>query len=139
MSREALKGARNESSFRQISVIGQDRFFTLDEANEILPVIRRITEEVSRLTEPLLERLERMNPAETEKTTVVEEQVNELIIGWRQKIKKLGAIPRGSWFVDFATLDGFYSWKFPESVVSFWHDTNETFSQRTPIKSRTIN
>ena len=76
---------------RGVFTINRSGIFTLSEAQAILPVVRRITQEFSQKTELLIARLESISPNQLETINELEGQVNEFIKAWHVKIKKLGA------------------------------------------------
>jgi gamma-glutamylcysteine synthetase len=87
---------------RGMITINRRGVFSLEEARRILPVVRRITLEFSAKVELLIARLETLQLNQTETICALEKQVNELIQSWNDKIRKLGADPRGLW----ATIAG---------------------------------
>lgn len=122
---------------RGVITINRSNGFTLSQAREVLPIVRRITQEFSAQVEVLIARLEAMNPDEIDSINEVEEQVNGLIKAWHSKIKKLGAKPKGLWLVDFDFGQGFYCWKFPEKELLYWHTYEESFANRRLIVEET--
>lgn len=118
----------------RVVTINRRGFFTLSEAQHILPVVRRITQEFSQKTELLIARLESLPPTSSETINELESQVNELIRNWHEKIKKLGAVPKGLWLVDFDTGDGYFCWKYPETEIAFWHSYEDGFTKRIPVE-----
>ncbi|MCB0412158.1 MAG: DUF2203 domain-containing protein, partial [Bdellovibrionales bacterium] len=109
--------------------------FTLTEARELLPIVRRITQEHSQKAELLISRLEAL-PITSELIENLESQVNHIIAAWHAKIKKLGALPKGLWMVDFDAGDGYYCWKFPEKEICHWHSYEDGFTKRVRISER---
>lgn len=105
---------------RGVITINRRGVICLTEAQQILPVIKRITQELSSKVEALIARLETLQLNQTETICALEKQVNELIQTWNDKIRKLGAEPRGLWVVDIHSEGGYYSWKHPESSLN-WH------------------
>ncbi len=75
--------------------------FSLEEARKILPVIRRITQEISDQVDVLIQQMEATDSSQRGAIGVLDNQINSLILLWNQKIKKLGALPKGLWLVDF--------------------------------------
>lgn len=118
---------------RGLITINRSGGFSLEEAREILPVVRRITQEYSVKVEALIARLEAMDPNCTDAVNELEDQVNEWIKSWHVKIKKLGAKPKGLWLVDFDAGDGYFCWKFPEKELNHWHAYDDGFTGRKPI------
>ena len=117
----------------RVVTINRMGIFTLAEAQAILPVVRRITQEFSQKTELLISRLESISPTQTETINELEGQVNEFIKAWHVKIKKLGAVPKGLWLVDFDAGDGYFCWKYPEPDIAYWHSYQDGFSKRVPL------
>lgn len=116
--------------------ISRGGIFSLEQARSVLPVIRRITQEFSVKVEALMARLESVSLTQTETITRLEVEVNDLIKAWHEKIKKLGAKPKGLWLVDFDTGDGYFCWKYPETDLEFWHSYDDGFTGRVPIETR---
>ena len=121
---------------RGVIPINRSGVFTLPQAREVLPVVRKITQDFSVRVESLIARLEAMNPNEIEAINVLEDEVNELIKAWHAKVKKLGAKPKGLWLVDFDSGDGFYCWKYPEKELLYWHAYDDGFSGRKLIADK---
>lgn len=118
---------------RVLFTINRRGEFSLQEARQTLPVVRRITQEFSAKVELLIARLESLKLDQTETICALEKQVNELVQTWNDKIRKLGAQPKGLWIVDFDNGRGYYCWKFPEMDIMYWHGYDDGFSARKPI------
>lgn len=121
---------------RGVITINRRGVFNLDEARRILPVVRRITQDFSAKVESLIARLETLQLNQTETICALERQVNELIQTWNDKIRKLGAEPRGLWVVDIDSGDGYYCWKHPEADIQYWHSYEDSYSGRKPLNSK---
>lgn len=124
---------------RVMITINRRGVFSLEEARQILPVVRRITTEFSAKVELLIARLETLQLNQTETICALEKQVNELIQQWNDKIRKLGADPRGLWVVDFNSGEGYYCWKHPETDILYWHSYEDGYTARTPLMSAKLN
>lgn len=118
---------------RAVITINRRGIFSLEEAQRILPVVRRITTEFSAKVELLIARLETLQLNQTETICALEKQVNELIQIWNDKIRKLGAEPRGLWVVDFDNGQGYYCWKNPEVDILYWHSYEDGYTGRQPL------
>jgi len=119
-------------SMAQIFHITQPKRFSLEEANQLLPVIRKITKETLEAFLILEAKLQHYE-AESEKYKEIEKSVNELLNKWAEKINKLGAEPKGIWLVDFNSGEGYYCWRYDEEKVEYFHSYEEGFSGRKPI------
>ncbi len=120
---------------RVMITINRRGVFSLEEARQILPVVRRITTEFAAKVELLIARLETLQLNQTETICTLEKQVNELIQSWNDKIRKLGADPRGLWVVDFNSGEGYYCWKHPETDILYWHSYDDSYIGRKPLAS----
>ena len=118
---------------RGVITINRRGVFSLEEARSILPVVRRITTECSAKVELLIARLETLQLNQTDTICALEKQVNDLIQTWNDKIRKLGAEPRGLWVVDFNSGEGYYCWKHPEIDILYWHSYEDGYSGRKPL------
>lgn len=115
----------------EVIAINQKRFFTLEEAREHLPLIRRVTKaiygEVKRLNTQI------SFTREAPKRAVLEQRVQSLFQEWNDKIRKLGCEAKGSWLVDFDSGDGYYCWHFPEPDINYYHGYFEGFRSRVKL------
>jgi hypothetical protein len=118
---------------RGLITINRRGIFSLEQARSILPVVRRITVEFSAKVELLIARLETLQLNQTDTICALEKQVNDLIQSWNDKIRKLGAEPRGLWVVDFNSGEGYYCWKHPEIDILYWHSYEDGYSGRKPL------
>jgi len=108
------------------------RRFTLDEANALLPTVRRLTAAAVREAESLTERIEAVAPG-TEPHARLEESLSGVITGWAQQIEALGLEAKGLWLVDFDTGEGYYCWQHPEAAIAHYHGYAEGFAGRMKI------
>ena len=116
----------------QVININKKKIFTLSEANEILNVVRHITKNTTQTISELLNQLDAQPQTSIDdpQRYNLEFQITQEIHLWKNKIEKLGAIPKGLWVVDFDTGYGFYCWKHPETQLRFWHAyENESLSK----------
>ena len=116
--------------------INRRSVFSLDEAQELLPVVFRITKSYSQKVEGLIERLDSLRGTNETLSTNIETQVNDLIQEWQGKIQKLGALPKGLWIADFDSGDGYFCWKFPERGIEYWHKYTDGYSKRVRVSDR---
>lgn len=116
--------------------INRRSVFSLEEAQELLPVVFKITKAYSQKVEALIERLESLNGLNEATTNSLETQVNSLIQEWQTKVQKLGALPKGLWIADFDSGDGYYCWKFPERGIEYWHKYTDGYSKRVRVVER---
>ncbi len=112
--------------------INQKRFFTLDQARELLPVIRRITRAANDDIHILSTQGRYL--ADKKRRAAIEKQIQAVIQNWHQKVHKLGCEAKGMWLVDFDSGEGYYCWHHPESDIQFYHGYSEGFSGRLKLE-----
>ncbi len=109
---------------------------SLDEANELVGVLGRVTEKHSKVVNELMSKLETMSANSKFETRELEDKVSAEIEVWNSKIRKLGAVPKGLWLVDIDSGDGYYCWKFPETEINYWHEYGLGFNSRISLSER---
>ena len=126
---------QNEGEFLENVVeINRKKTFTLDQAQGLLPLVYRLSEEASEEVGGHLNRL-KAYPDKTHPIAVeIEACINQIIQRWQTKMEKLGTEPKGLWMADFDNGEGYFCWKFPETEIKFWHGYQDGFSGRILIK-----
>ena len=116
----------------EIIPINQKRRFTLDDARQVLPIVRRMTERAVRRYRMSRARLEgaSFGPDECKR---VEGELHAQIIEWRESVERLGCDCKGLWIVDFDAGNGYFCWKYPEEDISYFHEYDRGFSGRIPL------
>jgi hypothetical protein len=143
---------------------GVQRFFTIDEANATLPLVRMIVSDLVGLAREIGERRGRLavlmpgHEAEAkhrrsdpyrEELAQIEEEVEkdcQRLDGFVAELRQLGIEPThtAEGFVDFpALIEGrevFLSWKLGEPQVAYWHEggNGSRARKRLGCKSRQI-
>jgi hypothetical protein len=123
-----------------------NKHFTVDEANEMLPHILSVFEQIHSLREQLSERkevLERVHKAapgngggqDGAELVTLSESVARLVAGLEEKGILVKDIDAG--LVDFPHMreerEVFLCWKLGEKSVGFWHDLETGFRGRQPL------
>lgn len=131
----------------------EQRYFTVDEANEALGEVRPLTEELVGHRRALVELQERQSAlttriagnggnVEPHELEEVQELLDEEVAGIARcvaRIHEAGALVKDldAGLVDFpATRDGqdvLLCWRLGESEIGFWHGVDEGFSGRKPL------
>ncbi|MGE0607631.1 MAG: DUF2203 domain-containing protein [Pirellulales bacterium] len=130
------------------------KLFTPEQANAMLPLVRAIVTDLSRLSRDLLERRERLSvlmrvrgddqddPFSAEVLQVQEEleKDSHRLREYVDELLELGVEPKNGMegLVDFpAMIDGrlvYLCWKLDEPEILFWHDLEAGFSGRQPLQ-----
>ncbi|MHB8254921.1 MAG: DUF2203 family protein [Acidiferrobacter sp.] len=117
----------------QIGSPSDARVFTLAEALELFPLVRRITYGSYRELEPLRRLLATLSPGSVS-LYEAEEQYEHVVKRWVAKMERLGIVVKGLWLVDFDTGDGYLCWRFPELNLGHYHGYREDYTTRRPLR-----
>ena len=123
----------------------RNRPFTLQEAQSLLPLVKRVTQEAIDQVEALRKRVEAIDPepatafnrqrasvaSELAHRPFYEHQLSRIVERWSQKILKLGCTPKGLWAVHFDNGQGFYRWNYPDEDVEFFNTYPEGLANHT--------
>lgn len=126
------------------------KFFTVEEAEAVIPSLEGIFEAVAELTaqaEVKTASLRRLQEDDSDPAAAAIErsQLQFLAAGineWMQKIVDLGAVPKGVQpaLVDFPShLEGrevYLCWKLGDKRLTHYHGMNEGFADRKPLPKR---
>lgn len=121
------------AKIHQIVARDDPRIFTLAEAEELFPLVRRITQAAHAELEPVRRSLEAMLPTNP-KLPLVEKEYEAVVKRWVAKMERLGLVIKGLWLVDFDTGDGYLCWKYPELKLGHYHNYQEGFGGRRPLR-----
>lgn len=111
------------------------RLFSIDEAQELLPLVYRITEDSAKQAKYLMACIEALPDKKSDRAQELQDQINVLIAKWQNKMERLGAKPKGLWLADFDYGGGYFCWKFPEVKISYKHGYQDGFTGRILIAS----
>ncbi|MCC2680061.1 MAG: hypothetical protein K0R29_2637 [Pseudobdellovibrio sp.] len=120
-----------------IEIISQNshRYFTLQEAQNMLPLIYRLTDDSAKTVKYLMACINALPDKKSDRAVELQEQINDHISKWQSKLERLGAKPKGLWLADFDHGDGYFCWKFPEVKILFKHGYQDGFTGRILIES----
>lgn len=126
------------STFAKVSPIqigspDSSRYFTLAEANKILPLVQQITRRSFDELQIVKREMQSMLPVDP-RMSVLEERYENIVKNWVAKMERLGLVVKSLWLVDFDTGEGYLCWKFPEHNIRFYHEYTEGFASRRPIQ-----
>lgn len=126
-------------------------YFTPDEANRTLPLVRRIVQDIVDDYECWKDGLARFEVAvarqqaaegDSAETIVLQRRVDEIaqrINGYIAELEQVGCVLKGfdDGLVDFrGQMDGrdvWFCWKLGEPEVRHWHEIDEGYRNRRPI------
>lgn len=117
----------------EIIPILSERKFTEEQAESMLPTVKRITAEAARQAAKIEEQL-RFIPREEPIFGRLATELDLLIRRWAIKLKKLGLRPTGLWIVDFDAGDGWFTWRLGDEHVSYFSSPGTEFEVRSDEK-----
>ena len=105
--------------------LAEKTIFSYEQAAELLPEVRRLTEAAHLKIEELT-RDGRVKDAE--------DRLNEVVGQWAEAMMRRGLDVKGLWLVDFDNGSGYYCWRYPETSLMFYHSYEEGFGGRMRIQ-----
>jgi hypothetical protein len=136
--------------------MGDEKYFTVEEANRTLPLVKRIVADVVADYEAWRERVRKYElisggvtakQGESPEQAALREEVDELarrISGYVEELSQIGCVLKGfdDGLVDFhgkrEGRDIFLCWKLGEDVVEHWHELDTGFAGRMPLVPETV-
>jgi hypothetical protein len=115
-----------------MSEASDSRRFTLEQARQLLPSIRRVTEAAVRDCEPLIEQLEGRDRGDPEYVRIAG-VFQGIVARWSEQVTEFGAEAKGLWLVDFDNGEGYYCWRHPEPTITHFHGYEDGFAGRMKI------
>ncbi len=111
------------------------RSFSLDDAQDLLPLVYRLTDDAAKQAKYLMACIEALPDKKSTRAVELQDQINTIIEKWQSKIERLGARPKGLWLADFDNGNGYFCWKFPEVKILYRHGYQDGFTGRILIES----
>ncbi len=105
--------------------LAEKTIFSYEQAAELLPEVRRLTE----AAHLKVEELTRRGPVKD-----AEDRLNEVVGQWAEAMMRRGLDVKGLWLVDFDNGSGYYCWRYPETSLMFYHSYEEGFGGRMRIQ-----
>jgi len=115
----------------KVVAIHQKRFFDLDEARDLFPVILRLTKTAHQKARFLNAQLNYVK--DKEKKTILENQIQGVFQEWQAKVRKLGCEAKGMWLVDFDNGEGYFCWHYPEPDIHYYHGYLDGYRGRVKV------
>jgi hypothetical protein len=129
------------------------KYFTIDQANAMLPLVRAIVKDLTDLSRDVYERRQRLTQLlagrNTEKSDVYSEELTQVeeelekdgqrLRDYVEELQRLGVEPKNGLegLVDFPTLiddrPAYLCWKLGEPEVLFWHELEAGFAGRQSL------
>jgi hypothetical protein len=108
------------------------RVFSLREARDLLPTVKRLTADAVRDAETLAARLRGLDESDPEHQAINAE-LEQVVAGWALRMREMSLEVKGLWLVDFDNGEGYYCWRYPEGGINYFHGYTEGFAGRMPI------
>ena len=117
----------------QIIEISRERKFSVLEAQGLVSLLLKITDEAQSHVKRLGTQIQAFGKRETPHCKALQSEIDSIVEKWESKVRRLGATPKGLWLVDFDSGLGYYCWKFPEEKIQYFHGYQDGFSKRVLI------
>jgi hypothetical protein len=118
----------------EVFKIHQATKFSLQEAQQMLPIIQKITKKAVENFLVLEEKLQHHHN-EPDKWKEIEKEIGGVLNTWSEKIASLGCLPKGIWLVDFDNGAGYYCWRYGDEKILYFHGYHDGFAARTAVTS----
>lgn len=105
------------------------RRLSLAEAQELLPMVRNLTEASRRQLQPLADQLHRMVPADP-RNAALRIEYEQVVRHWAGKVERLGLKVHGLWQVGFDGGKGWYCWQLPERSIRYFLEYHAHYETR---------
>lgn len=106
------------------------KILSYEEALELFPRVRHLTEAAVARIEPLLKDGTLHEPVIAEADLPSYETI---VREWVSRTEDLGAEVKGLWLVDFDSGSGYYCWRYPEPTLEYFHGYEEGFEGRVKL------
>lgn len=113
-------------------MVKPQRIFTYEEALDLFPTVRELTERAVQQVQALYGRVQSQQELDR-RASELESAAARIIESWTAQIAALGCEVKGLWLVDWDCGDGYYCWRYPEASIGFFHGYEEGFKGRVPI------
>jgi hypothetical protein len=117
---------------RRVTHDGARPVFSLQDAQGLLPEVKRITAEAIRGAEAATAQLERLREGDPRRAQVSAE-LDRVVADWNASIQAMGLEAKGLWLVDFDNGEGYYCWAHPEDRITHFHSYEDGFAGRMKI------
>ena len=116
-----------------IPKIGRAQIFDLSEANQLLPVVIKITQRLHVKNFEIESRLKRLLMADPRRRHY-QDEFKENITEWKTKMEGLGVVVNNLWQIQFNVGSGFLCWQFPELVIAHFLPEDKSWEERIKLK-----
>lgn len=116
----------------KIEQFGQTKFFNLNDARALFPLVRKITDKHYKKLIPVQCKIEHMLSNDPRRSAI-EREYEIIVTQWKQKMERLGLISKGLWLVNFDVGDGYLCWKYPELEIAYYYDYDAGFAGRRKL------
>ena len=107
---------------------------SLEEAHEILPMVKSITHSAVLKLKPVQAQLHCKVPADPRNANL-RQHYQDIVTLWAGKIERLGFKVHGLWQVGFDGGEGWYCWQYPERSIRYFLEYDAEFTRRSLIRA----
>ena len=118
---------------QEIEIGQRDKLFNLSEALELFPLVQSLTKQHQLELAPMQSRLSK-TLSNDPRRAVFEQEFEQLVSKWKNKIELLGLQVVGLWSVEFNVGSGAISWRYPELELLYYRHAGDSSSGRTNLR-----
>lgn len=107
--------------------------FSVSKANELVPLVKRYTEEAIQETQKINLKLEYV-AKDSPQFKALSKAHDSVVLKWAERVHRLGGLAKGLWTVDFDNGHGFLCWSFPEDRIDYFHTYDGSYKTRKKLK-----
>jgi hypothetical protein len=111
-------------------MITRSKIFTLAEARVLIPWLK----EISRAAAMDIHQNRLLDAAQEGQSEDAHRQLGRIIHHWAETVRKLGAIPKQPFTVDFDTGKDLLCWEYPEDNIYYRHGYHDGYMGRQRIE-----
>ena len=118
---------------KDLTRIGRQQVFNLNEAKALLPTVQKITQRLHAKNVDVEQRLQRLLMADPRRR-YYQDVFRDNITEWKNKMEGLGVSVHHLWQVQFNVGTGYLCWQFPELVISHYFPADKDWDARIKLK-----
>lgn len=124
-----------------IYICQEHKIYSLQEAQALIPYLQAVTKRHETEVARLIDRQQKLVKMKASDQLIndLQTQINNHMVQWGTKIRKLGALPLPSGAVGIDGGGYYWSWRYNETKIEYYHMLSEDSSYRRHLSVRPSN